>query len=146
MDRAARKNDTRLLSVQKLIAKATAALVNASNNMPRVTTALADPSPHREQNPLRFVEAANETLATNGDVIALPGTAQQELSVCRKYQLPHTLPKDMAALCSNENIPVTDKLFGDDVDKAIKTARENFKIKNYHLGCTPTNVHTIFFL
>ena len=40
----------------------------------------------------------------------------------------------MASLCSNENIPITDKLFGDDADKAIKTARETFKIKNYHSG------------
>ena len=43
----------------------------------------------------------------------------------------------MASLCSNENIPITDKLFGDDADIAIKTARETFKIKNYHSGGQP---------
>ena len=40
----------------------------------------------------------------------------------------------MASLCSNENIPIADKLFSDDADEAIKTARETFKIKNYHSG------------
>ena len=61
-------------------------------------------------------------------------TAQQELSIRKRYQLQRALPKDMALLCSNENIPITDKLFGDDADKAIKRARETFKIKNYHSG------------
>ena len=73
-------------------------------------------------------------LASNGDVIALLGTAQQELSIRRRYKLQHALPKDTASLCSKENIPITDKHFGDDADKAIKTAREAFKIKNSHSG------------
>ena len=127
MDRTARKNDARLLNVQKLIiTTATAALVNASDQLHRVTTALADQSTRGGEQPnlSRFVEAANEMLASNGDVIALLGTAQQELSIRRRYQLQHALPKDMASLCSTENIPLTDKLFGDDADKAIKTARD----------------------
>ena len=41
LGRTARKNDARLLDVQKLITTATAALVNASQ-LHRVTTALAD--------------------------------------------------------------------------------------------------------
>ena len=98
-----------------------------------MTTALVDPSTCGEQNPTCFVEAANETLATNRDITAPLGMAQQELSTedtsCSTY-----CPKDMASLCSNENIPVTDKLFGDDVDKAIETSREIFKIKSYHSG------------
>ena len=127
---------TRLLNIQKLIMTATAALVNASDQLHHVTTAFADQSMcGREQsNSSRFIEAANEMLASNGDVIALLGTAQQEPSIRRQYQLQHALPKDMASLCSNENIPITDKLFGDDADIAIKTARETFKIKNYHSG------------
>ena len=73
-------------------------------------------------------------LASNGDVTDLLGTAQQELSIRRRYQLQQALPNDMASLCSNENIPITDKSFGDDADKAIKIARKTFKIKNYHAG------------
>ena len=113
-----------------------------SDQLHRVTTALADQSTRGGENTLRFVETASEMLASNGDVIALLGTAQQELSIRRQYQLQHALP-NTASLCSNENIPITDKLFGDDSDKAIKTARETFKIKNYHSGgqisVTPTN-------
>ena len=83
LDRTARKNDARLLNVQKLITTATATLVNASDQLHRVTTALADQSTRggEQPNPSRFVEAANEMLASNGDVIALLGTAQQELSL-----------------------------------------------------------------
>ena len=136
LDRTARKNDARLLDVQKLITTATAALVNASDQLHRVTTTFADQSTRggEQPNPSRFVEAANEMLASNGDVIALLGTAQQELSIRRRYQLQRALPKDTASLCSNENNPITGKLFGDDADEAIKTARETFKIKNYHSG------------
>ena len=136
MDRTARKNDARLLNVQKLITTATATLVNASDQLHHVTTALADQSTRggEQPNPSSFVEAANELLASNGEVIALLGTAQQELSIRRRYQLQNALPKDMASLCSNENIPIIDKFFGDDADKAIKTARETFKIKTYNSG------------
>ena len=103
LDRTARKNDAHLLNVQKLITTATAALVNASDQLHRVTTALADQSTRggEQPNPSRFVEAASEMLASNGDVIALLGTAQQELSIRRRYQLQHALPKDMAMKTSH---------------------------------------------
>ena len=57
LDRTARKNDAHLLNVQKLITTATAALVNASDQLHRVTTALADQSTHggEQPNPSRFV-------------------------------------------------------------------------------------------
>ena len=113
LDRTARKNDARLLNVQKLITTATAAaLVNASDQLHRVTTALVDQSTRGGEQPnlSRFVEANNEMLASNGYVIALLGTAQRELSIRRRYQLQHALPKDMASFCSNENIPIADKL------------------------------------
>ena len=128
LDRATRKLNSRLLNIQQLIAKATTALVNATDKLHSVTTACM------EQGNMRFVEAANETLTANGDVIAVLGTAQQELSYRRRYQLQPALPKDMGFICSNVNIPITDKLFGDDVEKAIKTARETYKIKSAHTG------------
>ena len=49
LDRATRKLDSRLLNIQQLIAKATAALVNATDKLHSVTTALADPSARVEQ-------------------------------------------------------------------------------------------------
>ena len=76
--RQERISDTRLLIVQKLITTATAALVIASDQRHRVTTAHADQSTRgKEQpNPSRFVEAANEMLASNGDVTALYGSTR----------------------------------------------------------------------
>ena len=44
LDRASRKLDSTLLNIQQLIVKATAALVNATDKLHSVTTALADPS------------------------------------------------------------------------------------------------------
>ena len=83
LDRTARKNDARLLNLHKLITTATAALVTASVQLHRVTTAFADQATRggEQPKPLRFVKAANEMLTSNGDVIALLGTAQQELSI-----------------------------------------------------------------
>ena len=109
-------------------------MVNATDKLHSVTTALANTSARVEQGNMRFVEAASETLIANGDVIALLGTALQELSYRRRYPLQRALPKNMGSVCSNVNIPITDKLFGDDVEKAIKTARETYKIKSAQTG------------
>ena len=129
LDRMARKNDAHLLNVQKIITTATAALVNASDQLNGMTAVFTDQAmcDGEQLNPSCFVEAANEMLASSGDIIALLGMAEQELSIRRQYQLQHALPKDMALLCSNENIPIIDKLFSDDANKAIKTVRQTSK-------------------
>ena len=74
---------TRLVNVQKLIMTATVALVNEPDQLQCMTTVFADQSTcsGEQPNPSCFVEAANEMLASNGDVTALLGTAQQELSI-----------------------------------------------------------------
>ena len=129
LNKFVRRNDTRLENVQKLLSGAAAALVNASHKLhTRIGTASAEVS-RRE-----FAAAANEILTASGDVIALLGTAQQELSYRRRFQLQSALPRDMASICINDSIPVTDKLFGGDIDKAIRTARETFRLKNTQAG------------
>ena len=129
LNKFVRRNDTRLENVQKLLSGAAAALVNASHKLhTRIGTASAEVS-RRE-----FAAAANEILTASGDVIALLGTAQQELSYRRRFQLQSALPRDMASICINDSIPVTDKLFRGDIDKAIRTARENFRLKNTQAG------------
>ena len=137
LDRMARKNDVYLLNVQKIITTATAALVNASDQINGMTVVFTNQSMcgGEQLNPSRFVEAANEMLASSGDITALLGMAEQELSIRRQYQLQHALPKDMVSLCSNENIPIIDKLFSDDAHKAIKTVRQTSKSRTtYHSG------------
>ena len=118
--------DSRLLDIQQLIAKATAALVNASDKLHRVMTALADPSTRVEHRNRRFV-AGKETLAANGDVITLLGTAQQDRSYRRRCQLQPALPKDTCSIYSNVN-------FWDDVEKTVKIARKTHKLKSAHTG------------
>ena len=94
LDRTARKNDARLLTLHKLITKATAALVNASVQLHRVTTAFADQSTGggEQPNSLRFVEAAIEMLASNGDVIALLGTCLLYTSPSPRDRLVSRMP------------------------------------------------------
>ena len=125
LDKFARKNDARIENIQKLVSRASAAILGASDKLhARIGEASAE-VPRRE-----FVSAANEMLTACGEAIALLGTAQQELSYRRRYQLLSALPKDMASICGNETIPITDKLFGGDVEKDIRTAREKYKAKH----------------
>ena len=145
LDRMARKNDAHLLNVQKIITTATAALVNASDQLNGMSAVFTDQAmcDGEQLNPSCSVEAANDMLASSGDIIALLGMAEQELSIRRQYQLQHALPKDMASLCSNENIPIIDKLFSDDANKAIKTVRQTSKSRTTTQaasGPTPTNM------
>ena len=85
MGRATRKLDSRLLNVQKLIAKATALRLMPSDKLHSLTFALADPWTtdlkisawaRLEERNLRFVVAASETLDANGGIIAVLCTAQ----------------------------------------------------------------------
>ena len=72
-------------------------------------------------------DTSNETIASLGDVVALLGMASQ-ISMRRKYQLQSCLPKEVNSLCSNENLASTNLLFGGDLDKALRAARESSKL------------------
>ena len=73
-------------------------------------------------------DTANETIASLGDVIALLGMDSQEISMQRKYQLQSCLPKEVNSICLNENLASTNLLFGGDLDKALRAARESSKL------------------
>ena len=81
-------------------------------------------------------DTANETIASLGDVIALLGMASQEISMLRKYQVQSCLPKEVNSICSNENLASTNLLFGGDLDKALREAREFSKL-GWGGGTTP---------
>ena len=83
----------------------------------------------------RALTRTNQTLASLGDAIAILGMAQQEISLRRKVLIQSALPKDIASICQNEDLPVKDKLFSGDVEKAIRSAREAHKYSN---KCTPS--------
>lgn len=77
----------------------------------------------------KLVRTVDEALKRNGDVICLLGTAHQHLSFRRRYQFQSGLPRDIASICSNQKIPITENLFGDELLKTMKEAREAYRLQ-----------------
>ena len=104
-----------------------------------IGTALAAGGGHTASASERALTRANQTLASLGDAIAILGMAQQE-NLRRFLFLSFfffffffdsvSAPKDIASIYQNEDLPVKDKLFSGDVEKAIKSAREAHKYSN----------------
>ena len=61
------------------------------------------------------------------DSLALLGHLTYELSLRRRDIMRPSINKELRALC-NQQIPVTDFLFGDDVQSSLKTIKECNKI------------------
>ena len=77
----------------------------------------------------------NELITNNIDVVALPrallGHAAHELSHLRREKLKPALKPAYHALCSPETITASTKyLFGDDLAKQIRNAKETNRIGN----------------
>ena len=125
------RDDARLAHIQALISKAAAALLYAADRLNADVTAQSEPAGTQQG----FVEAANHMLRTvGGDVMLFLGAAQQELSTRRRYQLQSALPDDIASICGNPKIQVTSQLFGDDVEKSMREAREAYRAKSAKRG------------
>ena len=75
IDRVAKRNDLRLMQVQKTVAKAAAAVVNVSDQLHKAISSVT--SARSQDQSEQFVSIANKTLETNGDVIAMLGAVQQ---------------------------------------------------------------------
>ena len=86
----------------------------------------------------------NQTLASLGDAIAVLGMAQKEISLRRQFLIQSALPKDFASICQNEDLPVKDKLFSGDVEKAIKSSREAHKHSNKSTPSTSGQRHHLY--
>ena len=56
--------------------------------------------------------------------------AQQEISLRRLFLIQSALPKDIASISQNEDLPVKEKLYSGDVEKSFKSAREAHKHSN----------------
>ena len=134
LNKTATKVDTWLSNIQLCVGKAAAAAVSASEKMHVLATEVAGKQ-GAEHAQTQLVKSMNETLNQVGDVIAFLGSAHQDLSVRRRYQLQDALPKDVQSVCT---VPIkpgqSDKLFGEDLDKNLRLARESFRNKNqrYH--------------
>ena len=68
-----------------------------------------------------------EIISSLIDSLALLGHATYELSLWRRDIMRPSINKELRALC-NQQFPVTDFLFGDDVQSSLKTIKECNKI------------------
>ena len=135
-----------------LLSAATSCLLVETNSLPEYAadlaghqisdgTAHAAGGDHAASASERALTRANQTLASLGDAIAVLGMAQQEISLCRQFLIQSALPKDIASICQNEDLPVKDKLFSGDVGKATKSAREAHKHSNKSTPSTSGQRH-----
>ena len=120
LNAAQRKADLRMANLQQTLQKATFATV--------VTT---DKLLSMKNDPKSTSLQLNELITNNIDVVALLGHAAHELSHLRQEKLKPALKPAYHALCSPETITASTKyLFGDDLAKQIRDAKETKCIGN----------------
>ena len=143
-----------LVNVQTMLSAATSCLLVETNSLHEYATDLAgqisDGTAHAAgggyaaSDSEQALTRANQTLASLGDAIAVLGMAQQEISLRRQFLSQSAFPKDIASICQNEDLPVKDKLFSGDVEKASKSAREAHKHSNKSTPSTSGQRHHLY--
>ena len=109
-----------MANLQQTLQKATFATVMATDKLLGMKN---DP----ESSSLQF----NELITNDIDVVALLGHAAHELSHLRREKLKPALKPAYHALCSSETITASTKyLFGDNLAKQIRDAKETNRIGN----------------
>ena len=120
LNAAQRKADLRMANLQQALQKATFATVMTTDKLLGMKN---DP----KNTSLQF----NELITNNVDVVALIGHAAHELSHLRREKLKPALKPAYHALCSSETLTASTKyLFGDDLAKQIRDAKETNRIGN----------------
>lgn len=117
----AKRDDGRLTQVQRLIAKATTAVALGTEKLHTFSTSA---SVNAEMK-----KVANQVMGNALDAIAFLGNAQLDLTLRRKYQMMKELPFDIRSICHQKTDRTeSDKLFGEDVTKQMKEARDAHKL------------------
>ena len=122
MNNFRRKADLRVGNIQQALQKATFGML-------KVCDKLVDQQPSTDK----------ETLAANIDAIVLLGHAVGELSRLRREQIKPALKAEFHSLCSqaNESTSRSDLLFGADLAKQVRDAKDTNKIgKDIGVGKT----------
>ena len=126
--------DTKLHNVQSVLAKAAAGILVITEKLHALaTSASLAVAENTKVDPDSLLDQTNQMLAFNGDIIALLGNAQQDLLSRRRFSLQSSFPKEVASLCQAK-IPASNLLFGDDTDRLVKSAREQFGTTQHRGG------------
>ena len=134
LDNVAKRVDTKLHNVQSVLAKATAGILLITEKLHSLATSTSlAAAEDTKVDPHSILSQTNEMLAFNGDVIALLGNAHQELSTRRRFSLQSAFPKEIASMCQAK-IPASSLLFGDDTDRLVKSAKEQFRAAQHRGG------------
>lgn len=114
LDTQSKASDLKLSQPQKTIVAATVAITQAADKLLQSTT------PENES-------MINEALKMQLNAVGLLGSASFELSLKRRNAIKPKLSRDYASLSSSQ-VPITDMLFGDDLQKHLKDIKEINKI------------------
>ena len=126
LKRGARRDDARLMAVQRMVTKATTALASSVEKLHD----FADKFVGGGKSEMK--KMANEVIEKSLDACAFLGQAQQDLSLRRKFQIMKDLPADIKTICYQKTSrEESDKLFGNDVNKDMKEAREAHRLNVY---------------
>ena len=107
-----KSQDLRLANVEQTVVKAAIALAVATEKISKVKGKM-------DEKP--------KIISSLTDSLALLGHATYELSLQRRDIMRPSINKELGALW-NQQIPVTDFLFGDDLQTSLKTIKECNKI------------------
>ena len=112
LNAAKRKTDLRLANMQQALKKATSAIVTTSDKLLSVKSQIE----------------TKEMVTDSIDVIALVGHVVSEISSIRREQLRPSLKQEFQTICSNNVSSSSKLLFGDDLAKQIRDAKETSRI------------------
>ena len=112
LNAAKRKADLRLANMQQALKKATFAIVTTCDKLLAVKSQIE----------------TKEMVTDSIDAIALVGHVVSEISSIRREQLRPSLKHEFQTICSNSVSPSSKLLFGDDLAKQIRDAKERSRI------------------
>ena len=112
LNAAKRKADLRLANMQQALKKATFSIVTTCDKLLAVKSQIE----------------TKDMVTDSIDAIALVGHVVSEISSIRREQLRPSLKQEFQTICSNNVSPSSKLLFGDDLAKQIRDAKETSRI------------------
>lgn len=128
LSRTARRNDTRIFNIQKMISRATCVVVDVTEKLHKLGTSLKTEDEGDKMKTDEIVKTTDQLVKQTADAISFLGQAQQDLSTRRRIQLASFLPKEISSICYEKIEESNDELFGEDIEKLMKDARISHRL------------------